>query len=273
MTAAGAGRAIALSMSPRKGLTGAGALIRAAAPPTATVLTAVVLWEIGVRAFAVPIYVLPAPSAIAASLLGHMGIFASAFLVSLKLVVLGFGLSVLTGIPLGILLTRSKVFPRMVYPLLVISQTFPKHAIGPLFIVWFGYGETPQLLLAFLITFFPIMLNTATGLRAVRPETVLLARAIGFGRIRSFWRIELPQALPSIFSGLKVGSSLAVIGVLVAEFLGSTNGLGYLVVTAAGSLDTVLLFSALILIAALGLASYLAVVWVEVVTIGAGGTR
>jgi NitT/TauT family transport system permease protein len=126
----------------------------------------------------------------------------------------------------------------------------------------------PKLLLAFLVAFFPIMIDATTGLRSVRPETLMLARSMGLGRMRTFFRIQLPQALPSIFAGLRIGSTLSVLGVLVAEFLGAAGGLGYLVITATGSLNTVLLFSALVIIAVVGLVLYGAVALIEHLAIG-----
>ena len=237
-------------------------------PAAVTFVLFVLLWEGGVRLFNIPLYLLPPPSLVIVYIVTHQALFVSSTLETLRLVVEGFGISIMLGIPLGILLARSRLFARTIYPLLVASQTFPKLAVGPLFVVWFGFGAAPKLLLAFLVAFFPIMIDTTTGLRSVRPETLMLARSMGLGRVRSFLRIQLPQALPSIFAGLRIGSTLAVLGVLVAEFLGAAGGLGYLVITATGSLNTVLLFAALVVIAAIGLLLYALVALVEHLSIG-----
>lgn len=250
----------------------AGGVLRGAAfaygPAILTCLVFVALWELAVRLFAIPLYLLPPPSRVAVFIVRNAAMFAQAGLETLRLILLGFAISAALGIPLGVLLARSRIFARTVYPLLVGSQTFPKLAVGPLFVVWFGFGSMPKLLLAFLVAFFPIMIDATTGLQSVRPETLMLARSLGLGRVRSFVQIQLPQALPSIFSGLKIGSTLAVLGVLVAEFLGAAGGLGYLVITATGNLDTVLLFSTLVIIAVMGLALYGAVVLCERLSIG-----
>jgi len=232
------------------------------------VLLFLAAWEVAVVYFAVPTYVLPQPSRIFANLYANASLFLQSAAVTGRLIVISFFISAAIGVPLGVLLARSPWFAKTVYPLLIASQTFPKLAVGPLFIVWFGFGQTPKLLLAFLIAFFPIMLDTTTGLQAVRADTLMLARSIGLGSARTFLRIQLPQALPSIFSGLKIGATLSVLGVLVAEFLGASGGLGYLVITATGTLDTVLLFSALVVIAVLGVVVYGLVALAEHLAIG-----
>lgn len=237
-------------------------------PPALTFLVCLLAWELGVRAFHVPLYLLPPPSLVVAYIASNKALFVASTVETVRLVLEGFAISILLGIPLGVLLARSQLFARTVYPLLVASQTFPKLAVGPLFVVWFGFGSMPKLLLAFLVAFFPIMVDATTGLRAVRPETLMLARSMGLGRMRTFFRIQLPQALPSIFAGLRIGSTLSVLGVLVAEFLGAAGGLGYLVITATGSLNTVLLFSALVVIAIIGLVLYSVVALIEHLAIG-----
>lgn len=236
-----------------------GAIVRRLATFLPALLTFVLLgllWEAAVRIFEVPLYLLPPPSMIVRYIAANLPLFLKAAYATSWQIIVGFLISAAVGIPLGILLARSRLFAVTVYPLLVASQTFPKLAIGPLFVVWFGFGSAPKLLLAGLLTFFPIMIDSMVGLRSVQPDTLMLARSMGFGRLRSFFRIQLPQALPSIFAGLRVGSTLAVIGVLVAEFLGTNEGLGYLIITATGNIDTVLLFSALVVVAAIGLGFY-----------------
>ena len=236
--------------------------------PALVVIIALILWEAVTHVVAIPAYILPPPSQIAVVMYEKMPLLIKHGWVSTTEIVLGFLLSVVVGIPLALATFLWPAFARSVYPLLVSSQAVPKMAVAPLFIVWFGFGQTPKLLLAFLIAFFPIMLDTTTGLQSVRADTLMLARSIGLGSARTFLRIQLPQALPSIFSGLKIGATLSVLGVLVAEFLGATGGLGYLVITATGMLDTVLLFSALVVIAVLGLVVYGIVSLAEHLAIG-----
>lgn len=225
-------------------------------PPLGVLLVLVVVWEIAVKALKVKQYVLPPPSKIWKYLLVDHDLLLQGSLVTSREVVIGFLISVGLGIPLGILVARYRIFSLTMYPLIVASQTFPKLAIGPLLIVWFGFGQLPKLLLAVLVSFFPIMINTIAGLHAVDEQTEMLARSLGLGRLQTFVKIQLPQALPSIFAGLKVGVTLAVIGVIVGEFLGTSAGLGYIIINATGTIDTVALFGVLVVLTVIGLVSY-----------------
>jgi len=146
-----------------------------------------------------------------------------------------------------------------VLPLLISSQAMPKVAIAPLFLVWFGFGLVPKVLIAFLIAFFPVVINTAVGLAAIEPEKIHLARSMGFGAVDTFFKIRLPDALPAIFAGLKISITLAVVGAVVGEFVGGDAGLGYLLMVANGSMDTQLLFAGIVCLTILGVAFYLLV--------------
>jgi NitT/TauT family transport system permease protein len=232
-------------------------------PPIAVLAVIVVLWEFGVGAFKVKQYILPPPSKIGHYLQISSELLWKASLVTGQEILIGFLISVALGIPLGILVAKSRLFSLTMYPLIVASQTFPKLAIGPLLIVWFGFGQLPKLLLAVLVAFFPIMINTIAGLHSVDEESEMLARSVGLGRFKSFFKIQLPQALPLIFAGLKVGITLAVIGVIVGEFLGTSAGLGYIIINATGTVDTVALFGVLVVLTVIGLASYGAVAAIE----------
>lgn len=236
-------------------------------PPLAVLVAVVLLWEFGSKALHIKQYILPAPSKIWHYLVVDQTLLWRASLVTGEEIVIGFGISVALGIPLGILVARSRLFSLTMYPLIVASQTFPKLAVGPLFIVWFGFGQLPKLLLAVLVAFFPIMVNTIAGLHAVDDDSEMLARSLGLGRIKTFFKIELPQALPSIFAGLKVGITLAVIGVIVGEFLGTSAGLGYIIINATGTVDTVALFGVLVVLTVIGLVSYAVVAAVERIAI------
>ncbi len=236
-------------------------------PPLAVVLTLLVVWEFIVATFHVKTYILPAPTKIWSYLLLQRELLMKASLVTGQEIVVGFLISVALGVPLGILVARSRLFSLTTYPLIVASQTFPKLAIGPLLIVWFGFGQLPKLLLAVLVAFFPIMVNTMAGLRAVAEDSDMLSRSLGLGRSKTFFKIHLPQALPSVFAGLKVGVTLAVIGVIVGEFLGTSAGLGYIIINATGTVDTVALFGVLVVLTVIGLVSYGVVAAIERVAI------
>jgi len=178
-------------------------------------------------------------------------------------IMLGFLLSIVVGIPLALAIFLWPAFSRSIMPLLVSSQAMPKVAVAPLFLVWFGFGILPKVLIAFLIAFFPIVINTALGLAAIEPEKIYLARSMGFGPSATFFKIRLPNALPSIFGGLKISITLAVVGAVVGEFVGGDAGLGYLLMVANGSMDTQLLFAGIVSLTVLGVALYLLVEFAE----------
>jgi NitT/TauT family transport system permease protein len=232
-------------------------------PPTAVIIVLLVVWELAVDLFDIEQYLLPAPTEIASYMSDNPGILWSATLVTTKEILLAFGISIVLGVPLGMLLAQDSLVSRSVYPVVVGSQTFPKLALGPLFIVWFGFGITPKLILAFLVAFFPLTIATTVGIQSVRAETRVLARSIGLSSAQRFIKVTLPQALPSVFGGLKVAITLAVVGVVVAEFLGATSGIGYLIINATGTVDTLLLFSALVVLTIVGLVLYLGVAVAE----------
>ncbi|MFT4122726.1 MAG: ABC transporter permease [Microbacteriaceae bacterium] len=238
-------------------------IVRETWPAALTLLVALVTWEGAVRILQPPAYLVPAPSAVAVYLAANLPSLLHDIGSTVVEIAIVFGLSVLIGIPLGAAAYRSRLFRRTVYPLLVASQTFPKLAVGPLFIVWFGFGQLPIVLLGILLTFFAITSTTLVGMQEVRPESIDLARIMGLSGRRRFLRIELPQALPSVFGGLRLASTLAVVGVVVAEFLGASSGLGYRIVNATGMANTPALFSCLVLLIVIGLLFYGAIALAE----------
>ena len=161
----------------------------------------------------------------------------------------------------------SPLLERLVYPPMVATQSIPKIALAPLFIVWFGFGVAPKVAVAFLIAFFPIVIDTIVGLRSIDPAMIQLARSMGAPPHRIFRKLRLPHALPAIFGGLKVASSLAVVGALTGEFVGSDKGLGYLLVQASGNLNTALLFATLVVLSALAMALFYLVEMLERIAI------
>jgi NitT/TauT family transport system permease protein len=225
--------------------------------PLAAVVGVLALWEIGVRAFGVPAYILPPPSTVAVVMQSKAPLLLAHGWVSTVEIVLGYVLSIAVGVPLALATFLWPAFARSVYPLLVSSQAVPKMAVAPLFIVWFGFGLLPKVLIAFLIAFFPIVISTVVGLAAIEPEKIHLARSMGLGAAATFFKIRLPNALPSIFGGLKVAITLAVVGAVVGEFVGGDAGLGYVLMSANGSMDTALLFAGLIGLTVIGVVFYL----------------
>ena len=165
--------------------------------------------------------------------------------------------------PMAVLMTESRTAYSFGYPLVVGLQTVPKIAVAPLLVVVLGFGILPKVIVVVLVAFFPIVVNAIAGFRTVDPDMHNLGRILGFGRVKFFMRISLPQALPAIFAGLKVAMTLALIGAIVAEFVGADKGLGYLLLSASARMDSTLSFSALIALTLLGLALYAAVALLE----------
>ena len=242
--------------------------------PALSLLCCLAIWEAAVRYFQVPVYLIPAPSLIAEKLIAGYPLFLQETLHSVAAIIIGFALAVAVGIPAATLMIYSAWFRRSVYPILLTAQVLPKVALAPLFIVWFGFGLLPKVLMTFLISFFPIVIDTLTGLNAVRPESLLLIRSMGGTRWQAFRKVRLPSALPSIVGGFKVAITFAVVGTIVAEFVGSDHGLGYILVLARGNLDTLTVFAAILWLIAIGFLFYFAVELAErLVVRGRGAHR
>jgi len=177
--------------------------------------------------------------------------------------VYGFGLAVVIGIPLAVCVANSRTLNLTLYPILIATQSVPKVAIAPIVLVWFGLGMESKLALAFLVAFFPIVVDTATGLRATPAGLVELARALRASSLQFFLKVQFPAALPFIFSGAKVAVTLAVIGAVIGEFVGSTSGLGNLLLSANSQLDGPLAWAALVWLSVLGIVLFAAVALAE----------
>ncbi len=224
--------------------------------PALVLLGLIVGWELYATSSDVPQYVLPAPTDILAVLLQRPTLLVDNALVTGLEVALAFALSAVIGITVGVAAARSARFRDNAYPLIVASQAIPKLAIAPLFTVWFGFGIEPKVAVAFLIAFFPVAIGTAVGFQSVSHDLKMLGRSIGLTPAAALRHIELPSALPHVFGGLRVAATFAVIGAVVGEFLGADAGLGRLTAVAAQTLDTALLFAALLILALMGLAAY-----------------
>jgi NitT/TauT family transport system permease protein len=225
--------------------------------PVGMMVALIAVWEAAARLFSIPPYLLPAPSAIILSMDSNSAVLIKESLATTLEILLGFALSVAIGVPLALAIYLWRPFARAVYPLLVSSQAVPKVAVAPLFLVWFGFGLLPKVLIAFLIAFFPIVINTAMGLAALEREKIYLAQSMGLGPIATFFKIQLPNAMPSIFAGLKISITFAVVGAVVGEFVGGQGGLGYLLLIANGNMDTALLFAGIVALTVLGVVLFL----------------
>lgn len=215
------------------------------------------LWEIGSRALNIPTFLVPAPSQVLSVLGGKAHVLVKHGWTSTQEIVLGYVLSIVVGIPLALGIYFWPPFARSIYPLLVSSQAVPKTAVAPVFVVWFGFGLLPKVLIAFLIAFFPIVINTVIGLASLEAEKIYLARSMAMGPLSTFFKIRLPHALPSIFGGLKIAITLAVVGAVVGEFVGADAGLGHLLLEANGAMDTPLLFAGLVGLTVIGVIFFL----------------
>ena len=216
----------------------------------------VVAWYLFVKLGNVPKFVMPSPGATLEALLQPNYDWWRNIAVTGTEIFAGYFLALVAGVALALAFTWSKTLEAFFMPLLVSLNMIPKVALGPLIIVWFKYGIFPNTLMAFSICVFPILLTTARGLREIEPELLDLVRSLRGSRWQLFFKIQLPGALPYIFSGMKVGAILAVAGAVVGEFLGSDKGLGYLMLQVQVTLDTPAMFMAVIMITLIGMILY-----------------
>jgi NitT/TauT family transport system permease protein len=222
--------------------------------PALVFVALIALWWAAVEIIKVPAYLLPPPQDVLPRLVTSRQTLWNHTLVTLQEIILGFGLSVVTAIPLGLLIALSPTAKRMLYPLLVFIQLVPKIAIAPLFVVWVGFGPTSKVLLTLLLTFFPLLLASVAGFQILDQRMLYLTRSMGATFWQTFRYLRFPSALPVIFGGLKTSATIAATAAIVAEFVGANKGLGYLLLQATGTLDTTLVFSILFLLTIIGLA-------------------
>jgi NitT/TauT family transport system permease protein len=231
--------------------------VQSAAAPLA-VVGLIILWAVLVAVLQVPSYLVPGPWAVWEATVANAPALLSHTWVTLWESLAGFILSVVIGVPLAILITSSKSLERIIYPLLVASQAIPKVALAPLLLVWMGYGVGPKIVVAFLIAFFPVVVNTATGLASVPGEMTMLVRSMGASRWTTFRKVRFPSAVPSMMAGFKVAIALAVVGAVVGEFVGSQSGLGYFLLVATGNFDTPLVFACVLVLTVMGVVLFYA---------------
>jgi NitT/TauT family transport system permease protein len=230
---------------------------RVSLPGAAPVLLSLVLlgtWELTVRVLNIKAYLLPAPSRIWEELVKEAPLLWRHTGVTFYETLLGFGVAVVVGIGLALLFVSWPPIEGAIMPLLIFSQTIPKISIAPLLLIWFGnVGPIPKAAVTFLICFFPIVIDSAIGLRSVPPEMLHLVRSMGANRWQVFTKLRVPAALPYIFSGLKVAATLAVVGAVIGEWVGADRGLGYILLRASGELQTPLGFAAIAVLTAIGI--------------------
>jgi NitT/TauT family transport system permease protein len=222
------------------------------ARPLILIVAVFVLWEVVIDIFQIKPYLIPSPWSVARMLVTEWPRLWREGLVTAYATLGGFALSIVLGIPIAMAIAYSRTMESYVYPLMVFSQSIPKIAIAPLFVVWFGFGIIPKVISAFLLGFFPVVVSAVQGFKSVDPDMVDLARAMQGSRFQVFCAVNLPHALPAIFSGLKVSVTLAVVGAVVGEFVGSNSGIGYVMQRSIGTFDLPTMFAALVILALLG---------------------
>jgi NitT/TauT family transport system permease protein len=227
-------------------------LLRWIAPP-ATFIAFILLWQAAVVGLHIQPLVLPSPLSVLNSLLETPQWFLVEGAYTLGTTLAGFAIAVVVGVALAVLIVEVKFLESTVYGLITGLNSVPKVAIAPLFVIWLGVGSAPKIAIAFLIAFFAIVIDTVLGLKSVPKEMLDLAHTMHASRLGIFFRIRLPCALPSMFAGMKVGISLALVGAIVGEFVATDHGLGYIILTAQGTFDTPQIFAATAILAAAGI--------------------
>jgi NitT/TauT family transport system permease protein len=221
-------------------------------------LATVVLWEAAVRTFSISSFIIPAPTKIVQALVAQWGALMHATAVTAGEILFGFLVSVAVGVALALVIVRFDWLGRALYPLVVLFQNVPKVALAPIFILWFGYGLIPKIGLILVIAFFPVTLSMLAGMQSVDNSLLALMNSVGAGPTEVLLRIRVPHSLPSLMAGTKIAATLSVIGAIVGEFAGASDGLGYTIQFASTQLDTAQVFAALLLVSVLGIAFYYA---------------
>lgn len=220
--------------------------------PYAFTVAFFLLWELGVRAFQVSSFILPPPSVVWGAMVQYQRPLLNNAFHTLWMTTAGFGLSVVVGVALGLLVGSSRLLYAGLNPLLVGFNSIPKVAVVPILVIWFGVGWLPPVLTAFVISFFPIVVNVATGLATIEPETEDVMKALGASRLDIMRKVGIPRAMPYLFGALKVSITLAYVGSVIGEQNASNLGIGNLITRASADFNVPLIFAALIVLALLG---------------------
>lgn len=231
--------------------------------PTVTLCLMLIAWEVAVRALEISAIILPPPSAAFLVIWKHPGLLLMHAYVTTQEIVLGFLLAVVIGLAFSVVMIHSKILNEALYPLLVLSQMVPKVAVAPLLLLWLGYGMLSKVVIAFTIAFFPIVINGVSGLTSVDPDLLDLLKVLKATRPQILLKIRIKNSLPYLFDGLKIAITLAVIGAIVAEFIGGETGLGNVIIASNATMNTAMMFAALIVLSVLGMLLFALVVVIE----------
>lgn len=238
-------------------------VLRAAGPPVAFAALVIAAWALLTALTDIPESSLPTPGQVATALWDDRAVLADNAWVTIGEILVGYAAAIAVGLSLAIAIHASRAVERAVYPWLVVSQMVPVVAIAPIFVIWTGFDLRPKVMVIALVAFFPLAVSTIDGLKAADPELLRLLRTLGAGRVARFRIAQWPAALPSVFSGLKVAAALSVIGAVFAEWVGSGEGLGYLVLTYNNQVATADMFAVIVVLGAIGIALYGLVLLVE----------
>jgi NitT/TauT family transport system permease protein len=221
------------------------------------------LWQFAVSALEIKIFVLPGPIDVASHLFSASYDWGKHISATAVEVVMGFVITTTAGITLAILISWSKMFAQLLMPIIVLFNSLPKIAVAPLFLLWFGYGLLPNILIAFLAAFFPVVINSVTGLNALDEDLLDLVRYLHASKLQVFVKIRIPNSLPYIFAGVKISATMCVVGAIVGEFLASEKGLGYQLKDAQAFIDTPTMFACLFLLSLMGLVFFSCIQFIE----------
>ncbi|MEM5329263.1 ABC transporter permease [Paraburkholderia sp. JHI2823] len=233
------------------------------ATPMMTFVALILFWELAARGWHLPEWMLPAPSKIAVTAYDWRGDLAMNTWVTFYETLLGFALAIAVALPLAVLVAYIPLLKRTIYPALLGLQSVPKVALAPLIMLWLGFGTMPKVVVVFLVCFFPIVVSATAGLEATTRSRVDLLKAMQASQWQIFVRLRFPEAMPQIMVGCKVAITFAVVGAVIGEFVGSEQGLGYLIMTSTAQSRTPLAFSALIILTLISIVLYYTVELVE----------
>ena len=222
--------------------------------PPLTFVAIVALWWGAVELFKIPAYLLPGPQSVFARLVTDAGLLWTHSKVTLTEILLGFGLTIVTAIPLGLLIALSPLSKQLVYPPIMLMQLVPKIAVAPLFLVWLGFGMESKVLLTVLLTFFPLLIASISGFQILDDRLLYLTKSMGATSWETFRYLRFPAALPVIFSGIKTSATIAATAAIVAEFVGANKGLGYVLLRGTSTMDIELVFAVLVVLTLIGVA-------------------
>lgn len=231
--------------------------------PAAVLIALLVIWEVAVHLNDTPRWMMPAPTDIAQSFRDDWSMLMMHTRVTLSEVLIGFGIAVAAGLLTGIAIDSSRIVERALYPLLIASQTIPMVVLAPLFLIWFGYGLLPKVLITALVAYFPLAVNTVDGLKSTDRELLKLMTSMGAARWQIFRLAKVPSALPLIFSGARISVAFSVIGAVFGEFVGAKAGLGYLMDRSAPQFETPRVFACIVILAVMGVSLFLVVSLIE----------